>query len=255
LSEHPGISHGPLRILFTCDEEIGRGVQHVDLNRVGADVCYTLDGEGAGRVDVETFSADLATIHIHGVNIHPSIAKGRMVNAVRAAGMLLAGLPQNRLAPEVTDGREGFIHAYQVTGGVAEVVIRAILRDFDTPKLNAQADLLRSIAHQVQLDCPGIEIEVVVSKQYRNMGEGLRKEPRAVEFVRQAYQRLDRPMTESIVRGGTDGSQLTERGLPTPNLSCGQHNPHSPLEWACLEEMVQATELLVELAQVWGEAG
>lgn len=253
LQEHPEIPHGPVRVLFTCDEEIGRGIQHVDLAKVAATVAYTLDGAGAGDIDVETFSADLATVTVRGVNIHPSIAKGRMVNALRVAADFVGRLPADRLAPEVTDGRAGFVHPYVVEGGVAEVKLRIILRDFDTAALAVQADLLRKLAAETAAEHPGSAIDVNVRTQYRNMADWLSDEPRAVEYARLAHQRLGREPALTIVRGGTDGSQLTERGLPTPNLSTGQHNPHSPLEWACLDEMAQAVEVLVELAQVWAD--
>ncbi|HPM79178.1 MAG TPA: peptidase T [Candidatus Anammoximicrobium sp.] len=253
LMEHSGIRHGPIRVLFTCDEEIGRGVKHVDLDKLGASVCYTLDGSGAGEIDVETFSADLAIATVRGVNIHPSIAKGRMVNAVRAMSEFVARLPQDRLSPETTDQRDGFIHPYHVTGGVGQAAVKLILRDFDTARLAEHADLLRASARQVEGLFPGVKIDVEVTRQYRNMGEGLSREPRAVDYAELAHRRLGRTARRTIVRGGTDGSLLTEKGLPTPNLSTGQHNPHSRLEWACLDEMVQAAEVLVELVQVWAE--
>jgi tripeptide aminopeptidase len=253
LVEHPQIPHGPIRILFTCDEEIGHGVDHVDLAKLGATVCYTLDGQGAGEIDTETFSADLATITVSGVNIHPSIAKGRMVNAVRAAAALIERLPKNGVSPETTAGREGFLHPYSIDGGVAAVKIKVILRDFVTTELTKKADLLRNLARDVMTEFPGCAIDVQITKQYRNMGDGLAKEPRAVAYAQEAFRRLKRDGKLTIIRGGTDGSQLTERGLPTPNLSTGEHNPHSPLEWTCLEEMTAAVEHLVELVQVWAE--
>jgi tripeptide aminopeptidase len=253
LIEHPQLSHGPVRILFTCDEEIGHGIDHVDLKKLGATVCYTLDGHGAGEIDIETFSADLATVTVRGVNIHPSIGKGRMVNAVRAAAAFIDRLPKNTLSPETTDGREGFLHPYSIEGGVAEVTLKIILRDFVTAQLEKQADLLRQAAREVVAAIPGCQVEVQVKKQYRNMSEGLTKEPRAVAFAQEAFRRLQRDSKLTIIRGGTDGSQLTERGLPTPNLSTGEHNPHAPLEWTCLEEMTSAVEMLVELVQVWAE--
>ncbi|MGI8982425.1 MAG: peptidase T [Pirellulaceae bacterium] len=254
LLEHPEIQHGPVRILFTCDEEIGHGIDHVDLTKLAADVCYTLDGGGHDEIDTETFSADLAVITVRGVNIHPSIGKGRLVNALRAAGTLLDRLPRG-MSPETTDGRQGFLHPYAIEGGVAEVKIKCILRDFDTQELAVKADLLRALAKEVEQEHPGTRIEVQVIKQYRNLGDGLKKEPRAVAFAQEAHRRLGRQARLTIIRGGTDGSQFTERGLPTPNLSTGEHNPHSPLEWTCLEEMEEACQVLVELVQVWGEAG
>lgn len=254
LLEHPSIRHGRIRLLFTCDEEIGRGVKYVDLDKLGAHVCYTLDGSGAGEIDVETFSADLAIVTVGGVNIHPSIAKGRMVNAVRVMSEFVARLPRDRMSPETTDQRDGFIHPYHVGGGVGQASVKLILRDFDTAKLAGHADLLRTLARQVEGLFPGAKIDVDVIRQYRNMGEGLVREPRAVEYAELAHRRLGRMSQRTIVRGGTDGALLTEKGLPTPNLSTGQHNPHSRLEWACLDQMVQAAEVLVELVQVWAES-
>jgi tripeptide aminopeptidase len=254
LLENPGLPHGDVRLLFTCDEEIGRGVQHVDLKKLGAVAAYTFDGSGANEIDVETFSADLATVRVRGVNIHPSIAKDRMVNAVRAAAVFVAGLPRDSLAPEVTDERQGFLHPYQIAGGVAEVVVRILLRDFETVALQEYALQLKELAVQVERAYPGVNIDVRTQCQYRNLREGLAREPRAVAYAQQAHQRLGREARLTIVRGGTDGSQLTERGLPTPNLSVGQHNLHSPLEWASLEEMLQALQVAVELCQVWAGA-
>ncbi len=251
LVEHPQIPHAAVRVLFTCDEEIGHGVDHVDLGKLAADVCYTLDGSGAGEIDTETFSADQAIVTVRGTNIHPSIAKGRMVNALRGAAAFIQKLPADRLAPETTGGRDGFLHPYTLAGGVAEVKIKVLLRDFATAALAAQADLLRQAAREVVAQIPGCQIDVQIVKQYRNMGEGLAKEPRAVAYAQEAHRRLNRECKLTVIRGGTDGSQLTERGLPTPNLSTGEHNPHSPLEWTCLEELTAAVEHLVELVQVW----
>jgi tripeptide aminopeptidase len=251
LVEHPTIPHGPIRVLFTCDEEIGHGIDHVDLEKLGATVCYTLDGSGAGEIDTETFSADLATVTVRGINIHPSIGKGRMVNAVRVAAALIDRLPKGTLSPETTDGRDGFLHPYQIEGGVAEVKLKILLRDFATAGLAEKAQLIQRAAREVEAEFPQAKIDVQVTKQYRNLGEGLAREPRAVAYAQEAYRRLGREAKLTMIRGGTDGSQLTERGLPTPNLSTGEHNPHSPLEWTCLEEMVQAVEVLVELVQVW----
>lgn len=254
LIEHPEISHGPVRICFTCDEEIGHGVDKLNLREIDAAVCYTLDGHGSNEIDVETFSADQAVVTIRGVNIHPSIAKGRMTNAIRAAADFVARLPRVGLSPETTEGREGFLHPYEMQGGVAEVKLKVLLRDFDEAKLAEQADRLRQTAAAVMQDFPAATIDVNIERQYRNMAEGLLAEPRAVAYAEQALQQLGRTATRTIVRGGTDGSRLTELGLPTPNLSCGGHNPHSPLEWACLDEMVESVEWIVALTGVWGKA-
>jgi tripeptide aminopeptidase len=248
------VPHGPVRVCFTCDEEIGRGVDHVDLKKVGAAVGYTLDGGGVGEIDGETFSADLAVVTVTGTNIHPSIAKGRMVNTIRLAGMFLDRLPRRCLSPETTEGREGFVHPYRIEGGVAEVTIRVLLRDFDTARLADRAELLRAAARTVTAEYPTAKIDVAVTPQYRNMADGLKKEPRALAFAQEAMRRAGVEPKLTIVRGGTDGSRLTELGLPTPNLSTGEHNIHSPLEWTCLEEMQTAVRVLVELARVWGEA-
>lgn len=253
LAEHPEWLHGPVRLLFTCDEEIGRGVEHVDIAALGAVAAYTLDGPGADKIDVETFSADLATMTFRGVNIHPSIAKDRMVNAVRAAADFVSRLPVDTLSPERTDGRDGFLHPYTVDGGVGEVHIKILLRDFEASRLEEQAALLRRLASETESRFPGAVVQVETRAQYRNMREGLESEPRAVRLAELALRKLGREPQRTIIRGGTDGSQLTARGLPTPNLSTGQHNPHSPLEWVCLEEMVQASQMLVELVKLWGD--
>lgn len=252
LMEHPEIEYGPVRFLFTCDEEIGRGTQHVDLQRLAADVGYTFDGGGRNQIDHETFSADLAVVTIQGVNIHPSIAQGKMINAVRVAGDFLERLPRN-LSPEQTAGRDGFLHPYVLEGGVGQVVIRVLLRDFVTARLSDHAAVVRSAAAESQTAFPGSVIRVEIRKQYRNMAEGLEREPRAVRYAVEAHQRLNRHPELTIVRGGTDGSQFTEKGLPTPNLSSGQHNIHSPLEWASLDEMLAACEVGLEIIKRWAE--
>jgi tripeptide aminopeptidase len=251
LMGHPELPHGPIRICFTCDEEIGRGVDRLDLAKLGAVAGYTLDGGGTGEIDGETFSADLAVVTITGVNIHPAIARGRMVNAVRIAGAFLDRLPWQALSPETTSDRQGFLHPYRIEGGVASVTLRILLRDFATPKLADKAKLLQGVADLLLAEHPGASIDVKVTPQYRNMADGLTKEPRALDYAEEAMRRAGLAPRRTIVRGGTDGSRLTELGLPTPNLSCGEHNLHSPLEWTCLEEMETAVRVLVELAQIW----
>jgi len=253
LMEHPEILHGALRVVFTCDEEVGHGVDHVDLTKLGAAVCYTLDGGGADEIDTETFSADLATITIRGINIHPMIAKGRMVNAVRISSDFLQRLPRSYLSPETTSERKGFVHPYIIEGGVGEVTIKILLRDFETPMLERHAEVLHRAAAVCRLEHPRATIDVQIIPQYRNMAEGLSKDPRAVSYAKLAHERLSRAPKLTVVRGGTDGSRFTELGLPTPNLSSGQHNPHSPLEWASLDEMREACEHLIELAKIWAE--
>jgi tripeptide aminopeptidase len=255
LQAHPEVPHGNIRICFTCDEEVGHGVDHLDLKQLGALIAYTLDGGGTGEIDGETFSADLAVVTISGVNTHPGMATGRMVNAIRLAGMFLDRLPQLGLTPETTSEREGFLHPYRLEGGVAEVTLRILLRDFDSSRLVDKADLLRAVAGLIVAEFPRARIDVNITRQYRNMAEGLSKEPLALLFAEEAMRRAGVEPKRTIVRGGTDGSRLTELGLPTPNLSTGEHNLHSPLEWTCLEEMQTAVRVLVELAKVWGEKG
>jgi tripeptide aminopeptidase len=252
LVEHPDIPHGPVVVVFTCDEEIGRGVLHLEPAMLGGAVAaYTLDGMGTAEIEDETFSADAATVTITGVNIHPSIARGRMTNAVRLAGMFLDRLPKRRMSPETTAGREGFLHPLTIEGGVGEVKIGFLLRDFDTAQLAVQADVLREIGRQVEREHPEATVRVDVRKQYRNMRDGVAKEPRAIQYAAEAVKRAGMEPKFKIIRGGTDGAVLTEKGLPTPNLSTGEHNPHSPLEWTCLEEMEAAVRVVVELVQVW----
>lgn len=246
------LPRGPIRVVFTCDEEIGRGTDHLDLERIGAVAAYTLDGDGQGIIENETFSADVAEIVIHGVNIHPGLAYGKMVNALRVAGDFLARLPAE-LSPERTREREGFVHPYTLSGGVEEVRLKVLLRSFETAELRGQEKLLREVAAAVASDHPGSRIDVSVREQYRNMAEYLSRDPRAVELAARAYRECGMEPRFSSIRGGTDGSRLSEMGLPTPNLSTGMHNYHSRLEFACLEEMAAAVEVLLALARLWSE--
>jgi tripeptide aminopeptidase len=255
LTAHPEIRHGPIRIVFTCDEEIGHGTDKLDLDAIGAVVGYTLDGEGQGLIEAETFSADLAIVKVQGRNTHPGLATGKMINAIRLAGMFLSRLPQDRLSPETTSGKEGFVHPYVVEGGVESVTLRVLLRSFVDSELEAQADLLREAAASVVSEYPRACIDIEIGRQYRNMAQYLDKEPRAVRLAADAMRKVGVAPEFRAIRGGTDGSRLSEMGLPTPNLSTGMHNFHSPLEYACLEEMETAVRIIVELAQLWGEQG
>ncbi len=253
LMQHPDVPRGPVRLCFTCDEEIGRGTESLNIADLNCVCGYTLDGDGRGKVDCETFSADQALVKVKGINTHPSVGKDAMVNAVRILSEFLSKLPTETLSPETSSGREGFIHPYHVEGGVAESSARLILRDFDTGKLREQAALLESIAEELRGKHPKAEIQIEIREQYRNMGEGLKREPRALAKALEATTAAGMTPQESIIRGGTDGSLLTELGLPTPNLSTGEHNPHSPLEWASVEEMQAAVDVLVQLAILWGQ--
>ncbi len=253
LIERPHLKHGPVRLLFTCDEEIGRGTDRIDLSLLNAHAAYTIDGGGQGMLDVETFSADAMRITFVGHNIHPAIAKGQMVNAIRAAAEFVHSLPRTERTPETTSGRDGFIHVHDIRGGVGRCEVDLILRSFDESELDEFAATVHQAANQAESHLPGLQCEVERRRQYRNLAEGLRKVPESVELAEQAFQNLGRSCTRAIVRGGTDGSQLTEKGLPTPNLSSGQHNIHSVLEFACLDEMEEAAEHLIELLRLWGE--
>jgi tripeptide aminopeptidase len=248
-----GAPRCPIRVVFTCDEEVGRGVDKVDLKKVDAVVAYTLDGSGQGNLEHETFSADVAEVKITGRNIHPGLATGRMVNALRLAGQFLTRLPWRTLAPETTAGREGFLHPYHVEGGVEQANIRIILRSFETPELEQQAEMLRNIGRTIEAEHPVAKVLVTTKKQYRNMADALTKEPRAVALAAQAMRNVGLLPTSEPVRGGTDGSRLSEMGLPTPNLSTGMHNFHSPLEFAVLEEMETAVKVVKELAKLWAQ--
>lgn len=253
LIENPDISHGPIRVLFTCDEEIGHGTDKIDFDKLNAVVGYTVDGGGAAIIDVETFSADGAKVTFTGHNIHPAIAKDRMVNSMRAAADFIAALPRTDRTPETTDGRDGFIHPHHVQGGVGETAVELILRSFDEADLIDYANLIRVTADDVAATIPGMKATIDVYPQYRNFAAGLKQLPEAVGLAEKAFANLGRDCTTAIIRGGTDGSQMTAKGLPTPNLSSGQHNIHSVTEFACLDEMIAATEHLIELAKLWGQ--
>ena len=246
------VPHGPVRLVFTCDEEIGRGTEGVDLAKVDAVCGYTLDGDSSGKVDAETFSADGATVTVRGVNTHPSVGKGEMVNALRVLGAFLDRLPSDVLAPEVTDGRDGFIHPHRVEGGVAEASCTLILRSFEAADLADYAARLEAIAADLRAERPRATVTVETKPQYRNMRDGLAKEPRALRFVEAATGAAGLTLRRTVIRGGTDGSLLTALGLPCPNLSCGQHAIHSPLEWTSEKQMADAVRVVLELARLWG---
>ncbi len=251
LMSDPSIPRCPVRVVFTCDEEIGRGTEKLDVAKIDAHVAYTVDGSDEGIVDCETFSADQAIITITGKNTHPGYAKGKMINALRAAAQFIAAMPADTLSPENSNDRDGFLHPYTIEGGVPEVKIKCLLRSFVTAELADQAAILQDVAKQTEAAFPGCKVNVDIRKQYRNMAEALRNEPRAQGLAVQAYRNIGMSPKVGSIRGGTDGSALSEKGLPTPNLSAGMHNYHSPLEWACLEQMEKTVDVLVELATLW----
>lgn len=251
LIENRHLPHGTVRILFTCDEEIGKGASHVDIKKAAASAAYTLDGGGQFEVENETFSADLLEVFAVGHNIHPAIAQGKMVNAVRGLTQLLAGLPHDRLSPETTSGKQGFLHPYQISGGVGEAKANILLRDFQTARLDEYAQLVQDLAHQISSQIPGLEFRTNRVKQYRNMADVLSRHPQVVDFAMLAHEKLGQTPILGSIRGGTDGAQFCAMGLPTPNLSVGQHNIHSVLEFASLNQMAYAVEHAIKLLEIW----
>jgi tripeptide aminopeptidase len=251
LKQNPELKHGTIKILFTPDEEIGRGVQHVDLKKLGADFAYTIDGSELGSIENETFSADEATIEFTGLPTHPGFAKGKMVNAIKVAAYFLTLLPA-KLSPEKTSKKEGFIHPVSTSGGIEKSVVKLILRDFDDQKLRAQAKLIKKLVKKSTVKFKGARANIVIKEQYRNMKNVLAKCPEVVEFAISAMKRtgIKRPNLTSI-RGGTDGSQLSAMGLPCPNIFVGEHAFHSPYEWVSVQDMEASVRTMVELVQIW----
>ncbi len=252
LMRHPELKHGAILVLFTTDEEIGRGVDKVDLKKLGADFAYTMDGETAGHLENETFSADGVDITLSGVAIHPGFAKDRMENAIKIAGAIIAALPKD-MAPETTDGKTGFVHPTSVTGSMEKATISLIVRDFDDAGLAAKEAMLETIVRGVLADYPGSSYTFTVKQQYRNMKAVLDRQPEVVDNAIEAIRRTGMTPVLGSIRGGTDGSRLSALGLPCPNIFAGGHAFHSPLEWVSRQDMEKATATIVELAQIWAE--
>jgi tripeptide aminopeptidase len=252
LMTHPEIPHGTIRIGFTPDEEIGRGATLFDVARFDAVCAYTLDGGNCGELEYESFSADAMRVVFTGFNTHPGYAKGRLVNAIKAASRFIDRLPQDRLSPETTDGHEGFLHPYQIEASVDRTSVRVLLRDFVTSGLLEKQRLVERIAGEVAAET-GTRVEFEVDEQYRNMREVLDHHPDVVDRARTAIRRVGLTPIERPIRGGTDGSRLSFMGLPTPNLFAGEHNFHSRLEWTSRQDLERATAVIVELARVWTE--
>jgi len=252
LVQHPDIPHGRVRIAFTPDEEIGRGTRHFDVESFGAACAYTLDGGRAGEIEYESFSADAMTITFHGFNTHPGYAKERMVNTIKVAAAFIDSLPRD-LSPETTDGHDGFVHPYTLTASVDRTSVRVIVRDFVTSALQTKHAMLRALAESAAARFPGARAEIVVEEQYRNMKEVLDRHPAVVEHAREAIRRAGLEPRTRPIRGGTDGSRLSFMGLPTPNVFAGEHTFHSRLEWASVQEMEKAVEVIVNLCRVWEE--
>jgi tripeptide aminopeptidase len=247
------VKHGEVKILFTPDEEVGKGTAKADLKKLGADFGYTLDGGDAGSLEDETFSADGVQVIIHGVIAHPGYAKGKMVNAMKIAGEILAALPKDRLSPESTDGKRGFIHPVRIDGVAEKCTIDFIIRDFETPGLKKKEDYLRTQIEELLRIYPKASFEFHVVEQYRNMKEILDLHPQVVEYAKEAISRAGLELKMESIRGGTDGSRLSFMGLPCPNLFAGEQAIHSKLEHIFVQDMNKAVETMVHLIQVWEE--
>ena len=247
------LKHGKIRILFTPDEEIGRGVDKVNMKKLGARYGYTIDGETAGSIENETFSADGATVTIFGISAHPGFAKGKMENALKIAARIVAKFP-DKLSPEHTEGKQGFIHPVHFEGNLEKATIKLIIRDFTESGLKRHAKTLQKIVDGVLQSFPNSRAEVKITEQYRNMGKVLRRHPQVVAYAIEALQRAGfKTPIQSSIRGGTDGSRLSFMGLPCPNLFAGEHAFHSKQEWVSVQDMEKAAETIVHLAQVWEE--
>ena len=247
------LKHGEIKILFTPDEEVGRGTEKVDLKKLGADFAYTLDGGNAGSLEDETFSADAVEVIIHGVIAHPGYAKGKMINAMKIAGEILAALPKDRLSPESTEGKRGFIHPVRLEGIAEKCSIDFIIRDFETKGLQKKEDYLRTQIEELMRLYPKASFEYKVKEQYRNMKEVLLLHPQVVDHAKEAIRRAGLKLKMESIRGGTDGSRLSFMGLPCPNLFAGEQAIHSKLEFISIQDMNKSVETMVHLVSVWHE--
>jgi len=244
---HPEVKHGPIKICFTPDEEVGRGTEKIDLKKLGAKYAYTVDGE----VESETFSADGVVIKFTGKNIHPGYAKNQMINSVKIASAFMESLPKKRLSPETTEKRQGYVHCTNINGLEETTTLKFIIRDFETPKLKVYEKILEDLAKKAVAKFPGSKYEFKVINQYRNMREVLVKHPQVTKYAVQAMRNLGIKPIMQPIRGGTDGSRLSFMGLPTPNIFAGEHSFHSQLEWVAIQDMEMAVKVIVELAQIW----
>lgn len=253
LVNHPEIKHGEIRIVFTPDEEVGQGTAKISMEKVGAQFGYTLDGGEAGSLEDETFSADGASIVVHGVIAHPGYAKGKLINAIKIAGEILEALPKSGWSPETTEGREGFVHPVSVNGIAEKASIGFIVRDFTNSGLASHHTRLRKLAEEVVAKYPGVSMEYNVQEQYRNMKEVLDKHPQVAAYAAEAIRRSGLEVKQESIRGGTDGSRLSYMGLPCPNIFTGMQNIHSKLEWVSVQDMAKATETIIHLCSIWEE--
>jgi len=255
LSTHPGIKHGTIRVAITPDEEVGRGTEHFDVAKFGAHYAYTIDGESLGEVEDETFCADSVTIHIQGVNVHPGYAKNKIANAVKIAAEMIERLPKDRLSPETTEKREGYVHPHGLNATVEEATVKFLIRDFTVEGLKEKETFLQNMAEEVIQRHPRAKMTFKVDESYRNMKYKLDEKPEVIEHAVEAVQRAGIQPIRSIIRGGTDGSRLSYQGLLTPNIFTGGHNFHSRQEWISVQDMQKAVEVIVQLVQIWEEKG
>ncbi|MDU6729575.1 MAG: peptidase T, partial [Bradyrhizobium sp.] len=253
LLSNPQIKHGTIKILFTPDEEIGRGVDRVDLKKLGADFGYTMDGETAGNIEDETFSADGATVIINGVSAHPGFAKGKIEHAIKIASAIVERLPKDTCSPETTEGKEGFLHPVAISGTLEQARLDFIVRDFSEQGLRQKEALLEDIVRDVMTNYPHSSYRMDVRQQYRNMKEVIDLHPQIVTYAEDAIRRAGLTPMRTSIRGGTDGSRLSFMGLPCPNIFAGEHAFHSRLEWVSVRDMEKAVQTIVHLAMIWEE--
>jgi tripeptide aminopeptidase len=253
LIDHPDIKHGTIKILFTPDEEIGRGVDKADLKKLAADFAYTIDGETAGNIEDETFSADGVTITIEGVSTHPGFAKGKMEHAIKIAAAIVDRLPKNTCSPETTEGKEGFLHPIGISGALEKTKLSLIVRDFTDAGLKEKEALLENIVKEVMQDYPHSSYRLEIKPQYRNMKQVIDRHPEIIDRAMEAIRRAGLTPVKTSIRGGTDGSRLSFMGLPCPNIFAGEHAFHSRLEWVSRQDMEKAAQTIVHLAMIWEE--
>jgi len=253
LIQHPEIKHGPVKIVFTPDEEVGKGTARINIQKIGADFAYTLDGGEAGSLEDETFSADGASIVVHGVIVHPGYAKDKLKNAIKIISEIIDELPKTEWSPETTDGKQGFVHPVSISGIAEKASADFIVRDFSTSALALHHNRLRKIAESVVARYPGVSMEYISREQYRNMKDVLVKFPHVVEYAAEAIRRSGLQVIQESIRGGTDGSRLSYMGLPCPNIFTGMQNIHSKLEWISVQDMAKASETIVHLCMIWEE--
>ena len=255
LMKHPEVEHGTIRILFTPDEEVGRGVEKLDMQKLGAEIGYTLDGSEAGLLEDETFSADAVAVTFSGVSAHPGSAKGKMVNALKVASAFVDSLPRDLLSPERTEGREGFVHPLHMEGTAERVRVELIVRDFETSRLVQHEQLLRELAEKALHGFPGAVMDLTVKEQYRNMKEVLDRYPKVVAYAEEAIRSAGLNVRRNPVRGGTDGSRLSFMGLPCPNIFTGEMALHSRHEFVSVQDMQRSVDTLVHLVSIWTRNG